>query len=231
MKKFLLLVGLWVGLSSPVWAASNEMNLRVTEPAGGAEWRIGEEQTIKWSFRGELGKSVEIRLQRAGWVHAQMTLVDAAAIGAGRSGSYKWKVPTDLPPAGDYTVRVTAENGISDISGEFKLVPGKSPAAKLELEAAPKGGERWTAGGKVKIRWSYSGNAGPTVKLGLIKKDEGSVTVIAASIPTGVDGRGSFDWTVPALKPGADYYVGIASTTNAFYQDISKEAVTIVTAK
>ena len=232
LKKLLWLGGLALLLmTSCAWAAPGEMNLRLTDPAGGSEWNIDSEQTLKWSFRGEFGKTVEIRLQRAGWVHAQMTLAEAAPIGSGRSGSFKWKIPADLPPANDYTVRITAENGISDMSGEFKLVPGKARAAKLEFEPAPKGGERWTVGSKVKIRWNYAGKPGHAIKLGLIKKDEGTVTVIAAAIPVGADGRGSYEWTVPALKPAGDYYLGIASTTQSFYQDTGKEAVTIVAAK
>lgn len=232
MKKGLLLLCMFLLLFAPgAWAASNEMSLRMAEPGGGAEWTIGSEQLIRWSFKGELGKTVEIRLQRAGWVHAQMTLADAAPIGTGRSGSFKWKIPADLPPAGDYSVRVAAENGISDMTGEFKLLPGKGPVAKLELEPLPKGGERWTTGAKVKLRWSYTGNPGATVKLGLIKKEEGNVTLIAAGIPVGLDGRGGFEWTVPDLKPGSDYYVGIASASNPFYQDIGKSPVTIVAAK
>lgn len=218
-------------VASCAWAAPGEMNLRVTEPASNAEWAIGTEQTIKWSYRGELGKTVEIRLQRAGWVHAQMTLIEAAAIGSGRSGSFKWKAPSELPPASDYTVRVIAENGISDMSGEFKLIPGKDASTKLTLEPIPKGAEKWLVGSKVKIRWNYVGNPGTTVKLGLIKKDEGSVTMIGSNIPIGVDGRGSIEWTAPPLKPGSDYYVGIASASNSFYQDIEKDPVTIVAAK
>lgn len=220
-------------LTSCAWAAPSEMSLRMNDPAGGSEWGIGSEQTIKWSYRGEFSKSVEIRLQRAGWVHAQMTLADAVPIGTGRSGSFKWKVPADLPPSGDYTIRITAENGISDLSSEFKLIPapGKTPTTKLELEPLPKGGDRWSIGSKVRIRWSYAGNMGMTVKLGLIKKEDSAVTVIAAAIPAGADGRGSFEWTVPELKPAGDYYLGIASTTNSFYQDTGKQAVTIVATK
>ena len=232
MKKLVLMGTLaWLLLTSAAWASPNEMSLRMNDPAGGSEWGSGSEQTIKWSYRGEFSKTVEIRLQRAGWVHAQMTLADAAPIGTGRSGSFKWKIPADLPPAGDYSVRVAAENAISDMTGEFKLLPGKGPVAKLELEPLPKGGERWTTGAKVKLRWSYTGNPGATVKLGLIKKEEGNVTLIAAGIPVCLDGRGGFEWTVPDLKPGSDYYVGIASASNPFYQDIGKSPVTIVAAK
>ena len=42
-------------------AAPREMTLRVAEPGEATEWKLGAENTIKWSFRGELGANVAIR--------------------------------------------------------------------------------------------------------------------------------------------------------------------------
>ena len=52
------------------------MNLKVGDPGTGAEWTIGSVNAVKWSFRGDLGQTVMIRLQRLGWVNAQMTLAE-----------------------------------------------------------------------------------------------------------------------------------------------------------
>jgi len=226
----LALAGLLM-LTSVGMAAPNEMTLRVTDPGESTEWSPGTANTIKWSFRGELGQSAAIRLQRVGWVNAQMTLSEAAPLGTGKSGSYKWNVPAEMPPGGHYTVTVMAENGIGDTSGEFTLVAGKTPVTRIGLESPPKGGDRWTTGATVAVRWNYSGSPGQTVKLALIKKDDGSVTPIVSSIPLGTEGKGRYDWKVPAMKSGNDYYVGIASNVNPFYQDMGKEPVTINAAR
>ena len=232
MKKYILVLFLVMWMTNSVtWAASNEMSLKVKEPGAGAEWTLGATSSVQWSFRGELGQTVLIRLQRVGWINAQRTLSEAAPIGAGRSGSFKWLIPADLPAGDEYTMTVMAENGISDTSEPFKLIAGKTTVSKLSLEAFPKGGERWVSGMKVLIRWSYAGNPGQSVKLALIKKDEGTVTVIAPSSPVGAEGKGSFEWTVPPLKPAADYYVGIVSIANSFYQDTGKVPVVISAAK
>ena len=228
MKRILSLILLVLLLTMPVgWTAPKEMTLKVREPGAATNFVVGAANVIKWSFRGELGQNVAIRLQRVGWVNARMTLVEATPLGPSGSGSFKWNTPADLPPGGKYSVTVTAENGIGDMSGEFTLIAGKTPVTQIVLADLPKGGDRWTPGAPVTIQWKYSGSPGQTVKLALIKKDEGSVTEIAASIPIGVDGKGSYEWKVPALKAGADYYVGIVSTSNAFYQNLGTNPVSI----
>ena len=222
----LLLMTASVGQTAP-----KEMKLKLNEPGAAAEWKIGADNTVKWSYRGELGATVQITLQRVGWQNARLTIAEAAPIGAERSGSFKWTVPDSLPPGGNYTISVTAENGIGETSGEFSLVAGKTPLTQISLEALPKGAEKWTVGAPVSLRWTYSGNPGQMVQLALINKADSDLIPIVASIPIGIDGKGRYDWTVPKLKPGGDYYLAIASTTNAFYQDMSKTPVVISATK
>ena len=229
MLKRAILLGMMASLllTSFTAAAPKEMTLKVTEPGESTEWTLGAVNTVKWSFRGELGKLVSIRLQRQGWVLARQTLTEGTALGNERSGTFKWTTPAELPPGGRYTVSVTAENGIGDMSGEFRLVAGKAPVTQLSLAAPPKGEERWIVGSPAVIRWTFTGKPGATVKLALIQKQTGDVIPITASVSIGVDGKGSYEWKVPALKPGNDYFVGIASNSNAFYQDMGAAPVSI----
>ena len=229
MLKRSILLGMMASLllTSCAAAAPKEMTLKVTEPGESTEWTLGAVNTVKWSFRGELGKLVSIRLQRQGWVLARQTLTEGTALGNERSGTFKWTTPAELPPGGRYTVSVTAENGIGDMSGEFRLVAGKAPVTQLSLAAPPKGEERWIVGSPSVIRWTFTGKPGPTVKLALIQKQTGDVIPITGSASIGVDGKGSYEWKVPALKPGNDYFVGIASNSNAFYQDMGAAPVSI----
>ena len=229
MLKRAILLGVMASLllTSFTEAAPKEMTLKVTEPGESTEWTLGAVNTVKWSFRGELGKLVSVRLQRQGWVLARQTLAEGTALGNERSGTFKWTTPADLPPGGHYTLSVTAENGIGDMSGEFRLVAGKAPVTQLSLAAPPKGEERWIVGSLSVIRWTFTGKPGTTVKLALIQKQTGDVIPITASTSIGVDGKGAYEWKVPALKPGNDYFVGIASNSNAFYQDMGAAPVSI----
>ena len=225
-----VLAGLFFGAPAAM-AAPKEMKLKLNEPAQAAEWKIGGEHGIKWSYRGDLGPTIKITMQRVGWQNARLTVAEAAPIGPERSGSLTWVVPDSLPPGSNYTVTITAENGFSETSGEFSLVAGKAPLTQINLEALAKGAEKLTVGAPVSLRWTYSGNPGPMVQLALINKTDSDLIPIVASIPIGVDGKGRYEWTVPKLKPGGDYYLAIASTTNAFYQDMSKTPFVISTTK
>lgn len=227
-KLVVLLMGLLLlALMTAAAAAPKEMRLRLTEPGAGAQWTIGSTVNVKWSTRGELGQTVSISLQRAGLVNARTVLAEAAPIGQNRNGAFKWTIPQDLPVGDNYTLTVTAENGIGETSGDFALVAGKGPAPKLALEAPAKGEERWQIGTKVRIRWNWSGDPGQLVRLALIKKEDSSATPIVESTPVGVDGKGQYEWTVPELKPDGDYYLSIVSTSNPFYQDMGKTALVI----
>lgn len=227
--KKVLLVGLtvWLFGSASVMAAPQEMRLRITAPGAETQWTVGANETLKWSYRGEMGPSVAVSLQRVGWINARMILAETTPIGQNRAGSFRWAVPESLPPGENYTLSVTAENGIGDTTGEFSLIAGKKPATQLKLDALTKGEDRWATGSAVVIRWSWSGSPGQTVQLALIKKDDASIVAIATSVPIGIDGKGRYEWKVPLLKPAADYYIGIASNSNAFYQDLSKNPVVI----
>jgi hypothetical protein len=229
---FLLCVSI-VTMSTVIWAAPKEMDLRVNDPGVSSEWAVGSTNNVKWALKGgEWTGTVAISLQRAGWVNARMVLAESVPIGTGRTGSFKWIVPIDLPPGDNYSVTVMADNGIGETSPDFKIIPGKAAGVKLVLDAPPKGTEKWTTGSAVTIRWSYAGNPGSTVKLVLLKKDDGAVTTIAEVAAVGVDGKGHLMWTVPAgLKPGSDYRLGITSTSNAFYQDTSKEPIIVTATK
>lgn len=230
--RVVLLVGLlMLALMTAAIAAPKEMRLRLTEPGSATQWTVGSTVNLKWSVRGELGQTVSISLQRAGLVNARMVLAEAAPIGDNRNGFFKWTIPADLPPGDNYTLRVTAENGIGETSGDFTLVAGKGAVSKLVLDVLAKGEERWQIGSKVVIRWNWSGSPGPLVQLALIKKEDSSVIPIVGSTPVGADGKGRYEWTVPELKPDGDYYLGIASTSNPFFQDMGKTPMVIVKAR
>jgi len=82
---------------------------------------------------------------------------------------------------------------------------------------SPNGGENWIRGTTQTIRWRPGSNAGPYVKLDLLKNGMLN-SVISSSTPN----DGSYIWTIPPGQTlGSDYKVRITSTSNSLYWDAS----------
>jgi YVTN family beta-propeller protein len=86
---------------------------------------------------------------------------------------------------------------------------------------SPNGSENWQTGTIQEIKWKYTGNPGPSVKIELLKG--GSLNNIINSITgVGSDGIGSYEWLIPTTQmPGTDYKVRITSVQNSAYNNSS----------
>lgn len=93
---------------------------------------------------------------------------------------------------------------------------------------APNGGEIWNAGSTRTIQWTYTGNVGPNVRIELLQNGVFS-RMIAASVPVGAGGNGSYVWTLPArgMAAGSTFAVRVTSTTNGAITDMSDAFFTI----
>ncbi|MDO8094802.1 MAG: peptidoglycan DD-metalloendopeptidase family protein, partial [Candidatus Brocadiales bacterium] len=92
----------------------------------------------------------------------------------------------------------------------------------------PNGGESWQAGSTQAIKWSYTGDPGPSVKIELLKGTSVNSTIMS-STSIGSNGSGSYNWTIPTTQTtGSDYKVRITSTSNSAYTDTSDNNFTII---
>jgi hypothetical protein len=95
------------------------------------------------------------------------------------------------------------------------------------IVTSPNGGENWSAGTMQTIKWSYTGNPGPSVTIELYKGGTFAQT-IASGVSMGSNGIGSYDWPVPTiLTGGTDYTIKITSNANNLYWDQSDSSFTI----
>jgi hypothetical protein len=86
---------------------------------------------------------------------------------------------------------------------------------------SPNGLEKWKVNTTNTIRWTYSGDLGPRVKIELLKGETLDRT-IALSALIGSNGEGSFRWKIPADQAlGSDYKIRITSKRYASYTDAS----------
>jgi photosystem II stability/assembly factor-like uncharacterized protein len=196
--------------------------ITVTSPNGNETWLQGDTKTISWTYAGDPGPSVKIRLFKSGL--PVITVNAAAPIGSNGNGSFDWTVPYILTPGVDYRIVVssTADGTDKDSSnGNFTIA---RPAITI---VAPNGGESWQAGTDKTITWTYTGNPGTTVKLQLFQNGILKST-ISSGTATGSNGSGSFLWSLlPTQKAGTGYRIKIISTTSSAIRDLSNAKFTI----
>ena len=193
--------------------------ITVKTPAGGESWVAGSTHNIQWNYTG-LSGDVHITLMKAGTTYS--TIATYVPIGTGGSGSYSWTLPTTLPIASDYRIRVTSASNPSLKSysnGMFSVTPG------IQV-VSPNGGESWAAGSTHNIQWKYAGLTGQ-VHLTLVKAGV-TYSTIATYVPIGSAGSGSYSWTVPTTVPiAADYTIRVLSATTTSIKDYSDAAFSI----
>ena len=106
--------------------------------------------------------------------------------------------------------------------------PAWSPNPAPVTVISPNGGEKWQQGSTQTLRWRYSGDAGPTVKIEALRGTSVLAT-IASSHPIGSGGSGFYNLTFPLGTPlGSDYIIRVTSTSNATFNDTSDAPFRII---
>jgi hypothetical protein len=118
--------------------------------------------------------------------------------------SYEWTVPNRV--LANVKVRVQEHGGsVYGESGAFEIVDPEIPTLAVEY---PNGGEKFTVGDSITIRWASRGLAGPaTVSY---STDGGNTwNVISATVPVGSNALG---WRITS-PPGTKYLVKVQPVT------------------
>lgn len=180
--------------------------------ASGIIWYGGATYNITW--RGFDGSNVKIRLYKAGSLYSTITS------GTTPDGSYSWTVPTSLPAASDYKIRITstANSAINDYSDYYFTIAQSAQPRVLYPSAS---GTTLCAGASYNITWS--GFSGSYVKIELYKGN-----TLYAPIISSTSNDGSFPWAVSNnYSAASDYRIKITSTANTSIYDYSDNNFTI----
>ena len=199
--------------------------IAVTYPNGSEILQAGTTQTIRWTYKGNIGYGVKIELLKSGSVNR--TIAYYASKGTNGSGSFNWAIPSTFSPAPDYSIRITSlsNSNVKDNSDAgFTIVPPPPPEI---IVTSPNGPDTWNAGTVQSIRWNYNGDIGWYVKIELLKNGSLNRT-IAYAVSKGNNGSGSYNWTIPsAQSPGSDYRIRITSISKTAVKDTSDADFTI----
>ena len=193
--------------------------LTLAAPNGGEVWQQGSTHAINWTYFGTPGTTVIIEALKGPMVVGTIS----SPVGFGGIGSYNLKVPCCTPPGTDYRFRITSTSypGCTDASdGNFTISSGITVAE-------PNGGEKWLRGSPQTVRWYYTDECGPAVKIEALRGTKVIATIPSA--PIGSGGKGSFDLKVPSTTPlGTDYWFRVTSTSCASSTDTSDGPFAIV---
>jgi len=196
--------------------------ITVVSPNGGEDWPRGTYQIIRWEYTGYPGTTVRIELLNGSTLFGIVT--PGTPVGTDGTGSLIVPVPPDMPLGTEYRVRVNSTRypsvgDTSDATFSISVVPSITVAT-------PGGGEDWVQGSLQTIRWNYTSDPGPSVKIELLKGT--AVRVVHPNMDIGSGGSGSFPVTVPySLPPGNDYMIRVTSTRCPTCIDTSDTPFTI----
>ena len=202
-------------------------SITITSPAGGETWTRGTTKTITWSYTGNPGSTVDIDLLKGGLKVG--TIADSVPIGSGGQGSYSWPITSaaTATTGNDFTVRVqsTSQPTVKDTStGYFTIVFQTTSSGTMTPSitiTSPNGGEVWYKYTTRTITWSYTGSAGSTVEIDLVKGGL-KVGTIADKVPIGSGGKGYYSWFVGSnWLSDDDYKISVQSTSQPTVKDMN----------
>ena len=122
---------------------------------------------------------------------------------------------------GSHPFTVSATSGEDTITATGSIVMQSADSLQM---VSPNGGELWGSGTQ-NIVWKYTGNPGTTVRLDLVNNGSSTQT-IAASVPIGVNGVGTYLWQMPdSLQFSENYQVKVTSNDNPSISDLSDDPV------
>ncbi|MDD1698981.1 MAG: GPI anchored serine-threonine rich family protein, partial [Methanoregula sp.] len=193
-------------------------SITVTTPNGGETWQRYTSHAVTWDYAGSPGSTVKIVLLKAGTEVG--TIAASVPIGTGGKGSYSWPIYYSTP-GNDFKVSVQSisQPTIKDVSNNYFNITTTTPPPTITV-TSPNGGETWQRYTSHAITWEYTGSPGSTVKIVLLKSGT-VVGTIAASVPIGTGGKGSYTWPIYYGTPGSDFKVSVQSISQPTIKDVS----------
>ena len=180
--------------STGLFEITESPSIMIFSPVAGDKLIAGSTHQISFETHGI--SSVDIAYSSNGGVSWSSI---ATGIQSWR-GIFDWNVPTITTSKG--LIRITQSGGsVSATSGQFSIINAPRPALHVLV---PNGGESYTEGDQIMIRWTYADVSLVTVSY---SSDDGATwNTIQANVAANL---GALQWTVPS-SPGTKYLVRVS---------------------
>jgi len=207
-----------------------EASITVTFPPSGHRWNQDGSCLVKWTFKGNPGRAVNIYLMRGNSIVRTLALNQPLT-----AGRFDGKIDKDTVLGNDYYVLVrSAENPrilgksalIHVVQPDFsykrdtgQLSPYKPPKVTV---LKPEQGINWAAGDPQEIKWQYVDDPPGQAQVLLMKNNQ-VIKTISAAHWWGQGGTGYIiPYTMPSdVPPDSGYTIKVVSTTDNNYKGSS----------
>jgi PKD repeat protein len=160
--------------------------LTVTSPNTAVNWGVGSSQVITWTSNVGPSAAVRVELSRDGGA-TWGTLASSVP----NTGSFGWTATGPNTTSARVRVTWTGGAGASDTSNVNFTI-----AAPSLTVTAPNTRVTWTIGSVRAITWSHNLGASDSMRVEVSRNGGSTWTVVAASVPSGGETTGTFNWTV-----------------------------------
>jgi C1A family cysteine protease len=190
------------------YSSTAQPSIALNSPVGGEDFIVGSMMSVRWSYQGSPGSTVNVVLLKSGSPVA--TIASGASVGSNGAGSVSWKIPATIAAGNDYRVSVTStSNGSysSSSAGMFTISPPPAaPNAPTGLAAtlktvSTKRGKKITTTTSVSLVWTASSSTAGIASYSIFRNG----TKIGSSASTSYSdsgtsaGGGTYSYTVQAV--------------------------------
>jgi hypothetical protein len=194
----------------------NAATIRVDAPNIGERWTINSDRQIFWSTNN-LTDLVKIELSTdAGRTFPIVIAENVTGV------SRTWHIPTSVALLPTCRIRVSSmiDPSVFDVSdGDFVISLTAQPSITV---TNPDGLEVYTAGSAQRMRWQFSGDVGPTIRIDISLDGGNTFQVLLDDVTNNTDKT----WTVPNVT-STRCRIRIVSKRNLSVSDVSNCDFTI----
>jgi hypothetical protein len=187
-------------------ATGYDGTITVTAPAAGGRMVMDSQYTIRWTYTGSPGQTLNLKLYND--TTFVSLIVQNATTGI---GSYSWGTVAASPGSGTrYRIKATSNYDMSlfSHSGYFTIASQYNGGFAF---TDPVNGSIWHADSQYFVQWDTIGNPGALVTLQLYS-DSTRLSTIAAGVPD----NGIYSWAIPkTMLSGAHYRIKIICYNDA----------------
>lgn len=184
--------------------AAEQINITITQPTSGTNFRPDAAIPIKWTYTGNIGSTVSILILPAGGTPA----LYRTSAGSGGQGRYDWKPPVLVAYDKQYVIKVFSDQNNSIFSITTITVQRSSISI-----TQPASGATVQPGVALPIRWTYIGDIGQVMVDVFFASNRALVHY--AVMPTANGGYGAYDgWKPNAYPSGTQLFVRVYCLSN-----------------